>query len=40
MYVYTVIRAIHEMSGRLSGLEHRKSPLARGSRWDYTPLPF
>ena len=21
-------------------LDHRKSTLARGSRWDYTPLPF
>ena len=20
--------------------DHRKSTLARGSRWDYTPLPF
>ena len=23
-----------------SGGNHRKSTLARGSRWDYTPLPF
>ena len=22
------------------GLDHSKSTLARGSRWDYTPLPF
>ena len=21
-------------------LDHRKCTLARGSRWDYTPLPF
>ena len=21
-------------------VDHRKSTLARGSRWDYTPLPF
>ena len=21
-------------------IDHRKSTLARGSRWDYTPLPF
>ena len=21
-------------------LDHRKSTLARGSMWDYTPLPF
>ena len=23
-----------------SALDHRKSMLARGSRWDYKPLPF
>ena len=33
-------------SGRASrrrvgvGVDYRKSTLARGSRWDYTPLPF
>ena len=26
--------------GAGSGIDHRKSTLARGSRWDYTPLPF
>ena len=25
-------------AGRI--LDHRKSTLAKGSRWDYTPLPF
>ena len=24
----------------LSDIDHRKSTLARGSRWDYTHLPF
>ena len=23
-----------------SGLDHGKSTLVRGSKWDYTPLPF
>ena len=26
--------------GPTGGLDHRKSMLAKGSRWDYTPLPF
>ena len=27
-------------SGGYGGIDHRKSTLARGSRWDYTTLPF
>ena len=23
-----------------NGIDHGKSTLAKGSRWDYTPLPF
>ena len=24
----------------LEAVDHRKPTLAKGSRWDYTPLPF
>ena len=33
-------RAGRQEEGAGGVIDHRKSTLARGSRWDYTPLPF
>ena len=35
-----VIESVLQSANSSPELDHRKSTLARGSRWDYTPLPF